>query len=115
MCKSIYLNGTSLGATGDTAGKQELILEAVGYGENAIRCNEASSESHKWYAIAVGSRAEFVGIKEKILDGFEFKKHVDKAAELSPHDHTIQHLLGRYEPDSEPSCLFVFFGERSLT
>ncbi len=43
----------------------------------------------------MGSRGEFVGIKEKILDGFEFKKHVDRAAELSPNDHTIQHLLGR--------------------
>ena len=95
LCKAIYLNASSLGVAGDTEGKQRLVLEAVTYGESAIRCNENSSESHKWYAIAVGSRAEFVGIKEKILDGFEFKKHVDKAAELSPHDHTIQHLLGR--------------------
>ena len=36
-----------------------------------------------------------LGIKEKILDGFEFKKHIDRAAELSPQDHTIRHLLGR--------------------
>ncbi len=30
------------------------------------------------------------------MDGFEFKRHVDRAASLAPHDHTIQHLLGRF-------------------
>ena len=37
-----------------------------------------------------------MGIKEKILDGYEFKKHVDLAAQLAPNDPTIQHLLGRF-------------------
>ena len=44
----------------------------------------------------VGSRAQSAGIKEKILDGYTFKSHADKAAELSPDDHTIQHMLGRF-------------------
>ncbi len=44
----------------------------------------------------MGSRGEFVSIKEKIEDGFEFKQHVDIAAQLAPADHTIQHLLGRF-------------------
>ena len=62
-----------------------------------MECDDNSSESHKWYAIAVGIRGEYLGIKEKILDGFEFKKHIDKASQLAPNDHTIRHLLGRYE------------------
>merc|ERR1719479_36287 len=33
---------------------------------------------------------------QRILDGFEFKKHIDRAAELAPQDHTIRHLLGRF-------------------
>jgi hypothetical protein len=49
--------------------------------------------------LCLRSFSEFVGIKEKIMDGYEFKKHVDRAAELAPHDHTIQHLLGRYEAE----------------
>ncbi len=73
------------------------------HGQRAIDFNCNSSEGHKWYAIVVGSRAEFVGIKEKILDGYEFKKHVDRAAELAPHDHTIQHLLGRYDEAANSS------------
>ena len=48
------------------------------------------------FAIALGSRGEFQGVKEKILDGFEFKKHIDIAAELNPADHITQHLLGRF-------------------
>lgn len=51
---------------------------------------------HLRYAIAVGSCGEFVGVKEKIIDGYEFKKHIEIASELAPQDHTIQHLLGRY-------------------
>ena len=38
----------------------------------------------------------FQGVKEKILDGFEFKKHIDTAAELNPSDHITHHLLGRF-------------------
>jgi len=68
---------------------------AVEYGELALSIDENCSEAHKWYAIVVGSRGEYVGIKEKIKDGYEFKKHIDKAAELSPQDHTVKHLLGR--------------------
>ena len=44
----------------------------------------------------MGSRGEFQGVKEKILDGFEFKSHIDKAAELNPEDHITHHLLGRF-------------------
>jgi len=95
LCKSTYLMAVALGLKGDQAQKQELIFRAVDHGERAIQKDEHSSEAHKWYAIALGSRGEYLGIKEKILDGFEFKKHIDKASELAPQDHTIQHLLGR--------------------
>lgn len=65
------------------------------YGARAIAIDESSSEAHKWFAIVIGSRGEYVGIKEKIEDGYEFKKHIDRAAELAPQDHTVKHLLGR--------------------
>eukprot|EP00095_Tigriopus_kingsejongensis_P008957 maker-scaffold334_size202906-snap-gene-0.14 protein:Tk08957 transcript:maker-scaffold334_size202906-snap-gene-0.14-mRNA-1 annotation:"regulator of microtubule dynamics protein 3" len=96
LCKAIYLKSIAAGLAGDTQLKRVLIIEAVTFGEAAVAANESSSEAHKWYAIVVGCRGEFVGIKDKILDGYEFKKHVDRAAELSPTDHTIQHLLGRF-------------------
>jgi len=96
LCKSTYLMAVAMGLKGDQAKKQELIFRAVDHGERAIKNDDNSSEAHKWFAIALGSRGEYLGIKEKILDGFEFKKHIDKASELAPQDHTIQHLLGRF-------------------
>ena len=65
-------------------------------GTKALDIDDHNAEAHKWFAIVIGSRGEYLGIKEKILDGFEFKKHIDRASELSPQDHTIRHLLGRY-------------------
>ena len=62
--------------SGDSAKKQSLIFEAVDYGLKAIEIDEFNSEAHKWYAIVIGSRGEYLGIKEKILDGYEFKKHI---------------------------------------
>ena len=84
------------GQNGDSAKKQQMIFDAVEFGEKALEMDEFSSEGHKWYAIVIGSRGEYLGIKEKILDGYEFKKHIDRAAELAPQDHTIRHLLGRF-------------------
>ena len=65
-------------------------------------------EAHKWYAISLGSRGEFQGVKEKILDGFEFKKHIDAAAELNPGDHITQHLLGRFCYEVSQVCFDNF-------
>ena len=96
MCKSMYLMAVTLGQEGEITKKQELIFEAVDFGAKALEIDDHNAEAHKWFAIVIGSRGEYLGIKEKILDGFEFKKHIDRAAELSPQDHTIRHLLGRY-------------------
>ena len=96
LCKSTYLMAVAVGLDGNQTKKQELIFQSVDHGQRAIHIDDNSSEAHKWYAIALGSRGEYLGIKEKILDGFQFKKHIDKAAELAPQDHTIRHLLGRF-------------------
>ena len=93
LCKATYLVAVRCGD--DATLKQEMINSAVAVGAEAVAADDASSEGHKWYAIAVGVRGEFLGIKEKILDGFEFKRHIDRASELAPTDHTVQHLLGR--------------------
>ena len=44
-------------------------------------------------------------MKEKILDGFEFKNHIDKAAELNPGDHITHHLLGRFCYEVSQVCV----------
>jgi len=96
LCKSQYLCAVLAGQDGAKDLKKDLIMEAVQSGERALKIDQRNSEAHKWYAISLGSRGEFQGVKEKILDGFEFKSHIDKAAELNPEDHITHHLLGRF-------------------
>ena len=96
LCKAQYLNAVLAGQDGAKDIKQDLIMEAVKTGERALGLDTRNPEAHKWFAISLGSRGEFQGVKEKILDGFEFKKHIDIAAELNPGDHITQHLLGRF-------------------
>jgi len=96
LCKAQHLMSLTAGREGDNKKKQELVLAAVEDGKEALRLDELNGEAHKWFAIALGSRGEFGGVKEKILDGFEFKKHIDRAAELNPRDYIIHHLLGRF-------------------
>ena len=96
LCKAQYLNAVLAGQDGARDIKKDLITEAVQSGERALHINQDISEAHKWYAISLGSRGEFQGVKEKILDGFEFKKHIDRAAVLNPEDHITHHLLGRF-------------------
>eukprot|EP00092_Neocalanus_flemingeri_P029756 GFUD01032304.1.p1 GENE.GFUD01032304.1~~GFUD01032304.1.p1 ORF type:complete len:425 (+),score=92.78 GFUD01032304.1:53-1327(+) len=96
LCKSQYLCAVLAGHDGAKDIKKDLIVEAVQTGERALNLDQRNSEAHKWYAISLGSRGEFAGVKEKILDGFEFKSHIDKAAELNPGDHITHHLLGRF-------------------
>jgi len=96
LCKAQYLNAVLAGQDGARDIKKDLIFEAVQSGERALSLDQKNSEAHKWFAISLGSRGEFQGVKEKILDGFEFKKHIDAAAELNPGDHITHHLLGRF-------------------
>jgi regulator of microtubule dynamics protein 3 len=59
--------------------------------------NDSNADCHKWYAITLGSSSDFLPIKDKIGNGFVFKKHLDRAIELRPDDAALYHLLGRFE------------------
>ena len=111
LCKAQYLNAVLAGQDGAGDIKKDLITEAVQSGQRALDINQDISEAHKWYAISLGSRGEFQGVKEKILDGFEFKKHIDRAAELNPGDHITHHLLGRFCYEVSQVTLGLSFGE----
>jgi len=96
LCKAQYLCSVLADQTEEPGRRKELILAAVETGAKALEKDNTNPEVHKWYAIALGSRGEFSGVKEKILDGFEFKKHIDTAARLAPRDYVTHHLLGRF-------------------
>jgi len=62
----------------------------------ALNLQPELAEVHKWLAILVGARSELQPMKEKILDGHLFKKHVDAAIKLDPSDSALHHMLGRF-------------------
>jgi len=78
----------------------------VEYAKQAVALDDLNANCHKWYAINLGSSSDFLPIKEKIGNGFVFKKHLDKAIELNPNDYTLYHILGRFE--FEVKLLFKF-------
>jgi hypothetical protein len=77
----------------------------VHYAKRALELDESDAEAHKWFAVTVGSRGEFLSTREKIEDGFIFKQHVDTALALQPRDPSLHHLLGRFS--YEVSILFL--------
>ncbi|RZC31810.1 hypothetical protein BDFB_012671, partial [Asbolus verrucosus] len=78
---------------------QDHIAKGIEACTSALNHKPELADVHKWLAILVGTRTKFQPIKEKILDGHLFKKHVDAAIRLNPGDPTVHHMLGRFEYD----------------
>ena len=53
-------------------------------------------KGQKWYCASIGKITKFVGIKQKIKYGHEFKEHIDKAIKLDPNDYLLHFMLGRF-------------------
>lgn len=91
------MEATAAGLVGDNDMKKSLTLAGVARAEKALELNKNSSDAHKWYAITLGSKGDFVPIGERIKNGYIFKEHVDRAVELNPSsDSSIHYLRGRF-------------------
>lgn len=62
----------------------------------ALQLNDGSANAHKWYAIMLGTKGEYVQVGEKIQNGYVFKEHVDRALQINPKDPSLHYLLGRF-------------------
>lgn len=49
---------------------------------------------HKWYAILLDAKSNLDGIKERITQLENVKKHMIRAIELNPEDSTSRYILG---------------------
>lgn len=76
--------------------QKDLAKKTLKLAEEALSANPNHGECNKWYAIALGGMNDFVQMKEKIENGQLFKKHVDYAISLNPHDAALYHMLGRF-------------------
>uniref|UniRef100_A0A131YBD4 Regulator of microtubule dynamics protein 1 n=1 Tax=Ixodes ricinus TaxID=34613 RepID=A0A131YBD4_IXORI len=96
MAKVTHLCGITAQKNGEVSRKRDLAFEAFAYAKEALAADDKNAEVHKWYAITIGSLSEFIGVQQKIQNGYEFKEHVDIAAKLKPTDPTLHHMLGRW-------------------
>lgn len=97
LAKASHIMGTVYDAEDNNDKKKEFILQGFHYAERALELDDSHAEAHKWFAVTVGTRGEFLGTRERIEGGFVFKQHVDKALALRPNDPSLHHLLGRFK------------------
>lgn len=69
----------------------------VELGQKALNADQNSANAHKWYAICVGARGQFLSTKEKIKDGVTFKEHIEQAIKIDSSDPALYNLLARFE------------------
>ncbi|VEN56724.1 unnamed protein product [Callosobruchus maculatus] len=85
----------------ETSDDKEFIQNHISKGiealDKALELKKDDAQIHKWYAVLVGSRSEYVSLQERIDDGHKFKKHVDAAIALSPDDASLHYMLGRFD------------------
>lgn len=95
--KATHMEATAAGQVGDNDMRKTLTFAGCQRAEKALQLNDNSSDAHKWFAITLGSKGDFVPISERIKNGYIFKDHVDRAVRLNPSkDSSIHYLLGRF-------------------
>nr|ACZ26275.1 hypothetical protein [Mayetiola destructor] len=91
LARALYkLSGTN------KAKKEECIKEGFEAITKALEIDETNYACHKWMAVLLDTKCELVGIKERVSQLENVKKHMEKAVELNPNDPTNWHLLGNF-------------------
>ncbi|XP_053612781.1 regulator of microtubule dynamics protein 1-like isoform X1 [Plodia interpunctella] len=73
-----------------------LILEAYKILSEQVQNNYDRYEVHKWYALLLDAKSAQEGIKERIKQLENVRKHMDLAVTLNPSDATTLHMLGEW-------------------
>lgn len=92
MARVIY----NLSKSAPSPKKEELIRESFQFATEALALNDKDYASHKWYSILLDAKSGLDGIKERITQLENVKKHMLKAVELNPNDATSWYILGQF-------------------
>ncbi|XP_039434643.1 regulator of microtubule dynamics protein 1-like [Culex pipiens pallens] len=92
MARVIY----NLSKSAPSPKKEELIRESFQFATDALALNDKDYASHKWYSILLDAKSGLDGIKERITQLENVKKHMLKAVELNPNDATSWYILGQF-------------------
>lgn len=83
--------------TVDKKQREDYIRKAFAFVEEALQKDENNFAIHKWYAILLDSRAELDGIKARVSECENVRRHMIRATELKPDDPTSWYILGELE------------------
>jgi tetratricopeptide (TPR) repeat protein len=84
------------GSETNTSKKDEMIREAFKSISDSLEKNENDFAVHKWYAILLDAKSNLDGIKERVSQLENVKKHMIRAIELNPQDPTSHYILGEF-------------------
>ena len=74
---------------------ETLLREGIALSQRAIDADGAHWGGHKWCAICLGSLNSFgLSLRERIVNSWSIREHLDKAHDILPSDATINHAIG---------------------
>ncbi|XP_076165250.1 regulator of microtubule dynamics protein 1 isoform X2 [Ptiloglossa arizonensis] len=75
---------------------KKMIYEAYDLILNALKIKEDHWAVHKWMSIILDSKCNYEGMKVRIKELYNVKKHMLRAIELNPTDATTMYMLGTW-------------------
>lgn len=84
---------------GDVAGRDRSVehyRKAETAARRAVQLDSTSSETHTWYAAAIGSVALHEGGKRKVRLAHEVRRELDRAIALNPNNDIAYSILGSF-------------------
>jgi len=76
------------------AEEKNLHYEGYGYLQRALKLDPDNYAVHKWLFVLIDAKASHEGLKVRITESLNIKKHIARACELNPKDPTSFHFLG---------------------
>lgn len=82
--------------TTNKARKEELIRDGFALAQKSLEVDDKNYACHKWMSVLLDAKSELDGIKERVSQLENVKKHMQKAVDLNPNDPTNWYLLGSF-------------------
>lgn len=76
--------------------KAEQIRESFKFISDSLEKDDQNFAVHKWFAILLDAKSNLDGIKERVSQLENVKKHMQRAIDLNPDDPTSRYILGEF-------------------
>ncbi|CAH2268050.1 jg10360 [Pararge aegeria aegeria] len=94
LCRALY--NMAKDSKYDEQYRKDIIFQAFEIIAPELEQNWDHFAVHKWYALTLDAKSSNIGIREKIKQLENVKKHMDLAVTLNPNDASLLHMLGEW-------------------